>query len=277
MHNEITLYDMQQIELNLLIYLKNICDENQLKYYLAYGTLIGAVRHQGFIPWDDDIDVMMPQEDYNKLVQIMKNQTHPYYQLVSTDTYPNFTAPLPKIIDTRTVLEQHYDYVERVPLGVYIDIFTLDGMTDDFETAVALRKDSLKLFRRWRRADAVLFPPGKSKLYGLMRGIRNLPYKLYGITRSLKKLEQHNRKYPFYQSRFAAVQNLGLPSSVTPDKDVMQTEWFGEGVDLPFEGTMFRAPTKYDTILQIYYGDYMTPPPAEERKSLHSYTVYWRV
>lgn len=276
MQNEITLHEMQQIELDLLIYLKKICDENQLKYYLAYGTLIGAVRHQGFIPWDDDVDVMMPRKDYKKLVQIMRDQTHPYYQLVSTDTYSNFTAPLPKIIDTRTVLEQHYDFVERVPLGIYIDVFIIDGMTDEFETAVTLRKKSLKLYRRWRRADAVLFPPGKSKLYGLLRSVRNIPYKLYGITRSLKKLEQHTGTFSFYNCTYVAVQNEGIDEGVMPEKQILKREWFGEGTDLPFEGTMFRVPTEYDMILRMQYGDYMTPPPAEEQKSTHSYTVYWR-
>ena len=276
MQKEITLHDMQQIELDLLIYLKNICDEHNLKYYLAYGTLIGAVRHQGFIPWDDDVDVMMPQEDYDKLVKIMRDKPHPYYQLVSTATYPNFTAPLPKIIDTRTVLEQHYDFVERVQLGVYIDIFILNGLTDDIETAKVLRKESLKLYRRWLRADSTLFPPGKSKLYGLARRVRNLPYKLYGITRSVKKLEKNNKKYSFYQSKFTAVLNEGIPKGESPDKSIMPMEWFGKGTELLFEGTKFRAPENYDIILRNIYGDYMKLPPENERKSEHSYTVYWQ-
>lgn len=268
----IELQEMQEIELDILKYLKEICDQNSLKYYLAYGTLLGAVRHKGFIPWDDDVDVMMPREDYGRLVQIMKGNPHPYYQLVSTDTYKNFTAPLPKIIDKRTTLVQHYDFVEKVPLGVYIDIFILDGMTDSFKTAVELRKKSMKLYRSWERADATLFPPGRSKLYGLLRAIRNIPYKMYGISRSLQRLERNNRQYSFYKSHYVSILNFVEES---PEKSVMEAEWLGDGKEMLFEGIMFRVPFNYDMVLHNRYGDYMTLPPKEQQTSQHSYTVYW--
>lgn len=270
-YKTVSLKEMQKIELDILIYLKNVCDENDLKYYLAYGTLIGAVRHKGFIPWDDDVDVLMPREDYKHLVQIMQEQPHPYYRLISTDTNHNFTAPLPKIIDSRTTLIQHYDYVEKVQLGVYIDILILDGLPNNYEKAVDFHRKSEKLYRSWQRADAVIFPPGKSKLYGLLRAIRNIPYKIYGIRRTLMDIERNNSQYSFYTSYYVAdfyVQN--------PEKSIMKAKWFGDGTDIFFEGQIFRAPLDYDTILHKVYGDYMTPPPKERQVSQHQYTVYWK-
>lgn len=106
--------EIQKIELNILKYFKSVCVANGLRYYMAFGTLIGCVRHKGFIPWDDDIDVFMPYSDYLKLVQIFKNSDQKKYKLVSYETDDRYTAALPKIIDTDTHLIQNYGFVEKV-------------------------------------------------------------------------------------------------------------------------------------------------------------------
>lgn len=90
MQEQFTLTKVQELEFGILQFIKKVCDENQIRYYLAYGTLIGAVRHKGFIPWDDDIDIMMPRKDYKKLLAILNEQQHPYYKLISADTDKRF-------------------------------------------------------------------------------------------------------------------------------------------------------------------------------------------
>ena len=97
MPKEITLQDSQKLVLQILEFLKKICDEYDLKYYIMYGTLIGAVRHKGFIPWDDDVDVVMPRGDYNRLVEIMRNQKG-RYRLVSFETNPNLQRHCLKLL-----------------------------------------------------------------------------------------------------------------------------------------------------------------------------------
>lgn len=125
--DEFTIQDVQKLEFDILKYIKKVCDENKINYYLAYGTLIGAVRHHGFIPWDDDIDIMMPREDFIKFVESTNKDKHDYFKVVCRENNTNFTAPLPKVIDSRTKLTQHYGFIEKVDLGVYVDIFILDG------------------------------------------------------------------------------------------------------------------------------------------------------
>ena len=98
----------------MLKFLKSICQKYKLNYFLAYGTLIGATRHQDFIPWDDDVDVMVPREDYHKLIKAIEKESHPYYKIISYETNQDFTVPLPKLVDTRTKLVQKYDIVEKV-------------------------------------------------------------------------------------------------------------------------------------------------------------------
>lgn len=273
MKKNITLVEMQAIELNILKFLKETCDKNHIIYYLAYGTLIGAVRHQGFIPWDDDIDVMMPREDYEKLVAIMSLNEHPYYKLISMDTFPEFTAPLPKIIDARTSLVQNYDYVERVPLGIYVDIFILDGVGGDLETARKFYQDAFSLYQKWRKADLKMFPTNHSKMYGLLRWIKNSPYKIKGIPYYLKKMKIHNSRYTFSESKYVSTLETGTD---VPEKCIWEKERFGCGKNLEFNGEFFRVPNDYDIVLRSEYGDYMKLPPKEKRASNHIYTLEWK-
>ena len=117
MEKEFTIEKVQELEFGILKYIKELCEKYSIRYYLAYGTLIGAVRHKGFIPWDDDIDIMMPRNDYKRLLSILEKDSHPYYKLISYETNDLFQVPLPKIVDTRTVLIQDSDIIEPVPLG----------------------------------------------------------------------------------------------------------------------------------------------------------------
>ena len=117
---EISVEELKKLELDILKYLKNVCSENGLTYYLAFGTLLGAVRHKGFIPWDDDIDVWMPREDYEKLKIIMRNKVNSRYLFVTPKEYKNYGVAFGKIIDKKTLLVEE-SYSSEYDLGVYIN------------------------------------------------------------------------------------------------------------------------------------------------------------
>lgn len=270
---EITNEEIQKIELDILAFIKKICDENNLRYYLAYGSLIGAIRHKGFIPWDDDVDIMMPRKDYLKLIDLIKKENQTRFKLVSVDTDPNFTAPLAKVIDTRTKLVQHYGLIEKVELGVYIDIFLLDGVSNDYDQALKYYDEAYYLYTVWQRADTKMFVPSQKKISSFVYWLKNLRFKVRGYQYWLKKLELHNKRFDFDKSKYVSVLEAGTPGA---DRNVWPKSYFENTIDVPFEGIMFKAPKNYDEILRREYGDYMKLPPKEKRISHHYSDIFWK-
>ena len=273
MNEEFTMEKIQELEFDLLKFLKSVCQKYNLNYFLAYGTLIGAARHQDFIPWDDDVDVMIPREDYHKLIKAIEKESHPYYKIISYETNQDFTVPLPKLVDTRTKLVQKYDIVEKVELGIYIDLFIIDGVGDSLEKGYQYYDESLELYKLWKKSALNLFPPKRSKLFGIIRWLKNIYYKCRGSKYYIEKIQEHNSKYSFYQSEYVATLETGTGDS---KKCVWPHSYFGEGTNLKIKNEYFNAPDCYDLVLKSEYGDYMQLPPLEARKSHHSYSLEWR-
>lgn len=264
--------EIQKIELNILKYFKSVCVANGLRYYMAFGTLIGCVRHKGFIPWDDDIDVFMPYSDYLKLVQIFKNSDQKKYKLVSYETDDRYTAALPKIIDTDTHLIQNYGFVEKVELGLYIDIFPLAGTGNDLNEVRHNLMEQKKIADQWCRADTAMFVPRDSwKIKGLLRWFRNLPCKMKGYRYYIKQINQYMYGHSFDDYKF--VTRFGLPFEDFYDY-LWKKEDFGEGVELEFEGDTYCVPQNYDHLLTQMYGDYMKLPPKEKQVTIHDSKMY---
>ena len=266
--------EMKDIEIKILKYIKSVCEKNNLKYYLAYGTLIGAVRHGGFIPWDDDIDIIMPREDYKKLGQIINSDnTQEVYKLVSIDTEKEYTAPLAKVIDTRTTLVQHYGFNEKVELGVYVDVFIVDGVPGNYEDGIHYYNEAYRIYEKWAKANLSIFPPKMNKIKSIILWIYSIPFKLKGYRFWLNKLENHNSKYSFYDSKYVSVLEAG---TMEPEKNVWPQKCFGNKGSVIFEGEEYSAPEDYDLLLKSEYGDYMVLPPEDKRVSHHRYEVYWK-
>ncbi len=269
---ELSLSECKALELDILKHIRDICDAEGLHYYLAYGTLLGAIRHKGFIPWDDDIDIFMPYEDYLKFIEIKKNDSSSSYKIISHETDPSYTAPLGKVIDTRTVLEQHYGFIEKVPLGVYVDVFVLSGAGNSEGEALKLVRSLFKLLRGWRFADSIV-KKEEPLIKKVLKMIRNIPYKTVGLEHYLEKITEY-RKLNTYENNIYVTQ-----SSLTSVNNVKRNIWlrndFGNGTKVVFEQESFRAPVNYNRLLTQYYGDYMILPPKEAQVSQHNYSVYW--
>lgn len=267
----ITKKEYKKFDLGLLKFLKDVCDKYKLKYYLAYGTLIGAIRHQGMIPWDDDLDVMMPREDFLKFEEIVGKGINSNYEVISTNTHPEFTAPLPKLVDNRTLLVQKYDFKERTELGIYLDIFILDGAGNTYDEAVTTYKKAYKLYTNWRISDFKLFPPHRNKLYGILRYMKYIKYELRGVSYYLDTVNNFDSKLSFYDSEYIATLSSG-------ESDFKSNVWkksdFGEGINVNFEGDLYLAPVNYDKLLKLEYGNYMQLPPKEKQISNHNFAVF---
>lgn len=264
----VPLYAIQNGEIGILKYIKNVCDQNGLTYFLAYGTLIGAVRHQGFVPWDDDVDIHMPRNDYLKFVKIVQDDPHPYYRLISMETTPRFTLTTAKVIDTRTVLTQVSPCTERVRLGIFVDIFILDGAGDTQEEAEETYKKAYDLFCAWYKAVMKMFYPGTGWKKTLLLWIKHTPERAAGIRYWLEKMDKFNASKAYEDCVFVGALGACTPE---PARNIWKREWFGEGTSVVFNGDTFRAPCNWDAVLRPEYGDYMTLPTPEERKPHHYY------
>lgn len=258
--------ETKKVELEILTEFADFCEENGLTYFLAYGTLIGAIRHNGFIPWDDDIDLWMPRDDYNRLTEIFEDR----YKGTNLKLIDPHTAvarhSFVKVIDTRTVkIEQGVDY-SNGNLGVDIDVFPLDGIPED-EAQFKAWFDKLQNYYVTFALNI-----GRPKT---IKGIaKSIIYRvLFGSNkRVLKKADALHADYPYSTSDYIG----SIDSCYNTIRERFEKQLFEESVLVNFEGLKFKAPKGYDTILTKLYGDYMTPPPKEKQVTHHSNNTFWK-
>lgn len=263
---KISTENLKKIELEMLIYLDQLCKKENLRYYICGGTLLGAVRHKGFIPWDDDIDVVMPRPDYQKLIDQWKDDER--YRLLSERDrgyYYNFA----KLVDKRTTLKE----LKEKPLeglGVYLDIFPLDGMPEE-ESA---RMEHFQELDRLRHQVTVFsrFPHFRKNVFCILQ---DTGIWLVNMCKSLpdaqKRLLDAALQYPYDESKY-----IYSPGGAYGAKDIFPQSWFEGTVPLEFEGAMVEAPAEYEKYLRQLYGDYMQLPPEAERVSHHRFIAQYK-
>lgn len=270
MDKELTLQEIQQESFNVLLKLKEIFDENGLKYYLAYGTLIGTIRHNGFVPWDDDIDVWVPRKDYELFIKYCKNNKENIYpyQLIHYSNNEKYVYPIARFSDSR--YKTYYHNVDDYGLGLFVDIYPLDGISLD-------DKMFLKKMKRIRRKIDIT--TDKKYVHGknIINNIFKFPYYLY--TRLLKKssvlkeADHIAQKYDFDSSDYFCCAVWDTEQNIFNKKTLQGDDEKSECLK-NFNGEQFRVPVKYDEILRKIYGDYMQLPPKEKRVPSHNYKSY---
>ncbi|MGN1399854.1 MAG: phosphorylcholine transferase LicD [Erysipelotrichaceae bacterium] len=250
------LQQLQAVELQMLKDFDKFCSENDIHYCLTYGTLIGAVRHQGFIPWDDDIDVFVKADDYLKLESIFnEKQTDGKYflQTTNTDAY-NWNLWGCVRLNNTSYRIGDWDY-SRINSGIFIDIFPLA----DFPT----EKKEVRKVVFWHRISNILAKDnviGKHDFsYGTAGKIISALSKLIPEKTRIRLLQNYMHKILTYKS------DSGYCFSTIRTTAVFPKEWFEETVLLDFEDGKFPCPKQYDPFLRNVYGDYMQLPPENER------------
>jgi lipopolysaccharide cholinephosphotransferase len=266
---EISLREEQQIEFNILKEFASFCEKNNLRYFLDSGTLIGAVRHKGFIPWDDDIDVCFLRDDYEKFKSLMFQNDLWLNSYIKLELENDSFYPYLKLVDTRTVL---IEYPNSNPLvtGVYIDIFPKDGLKS-LEGKEKKRANKVQKYNllswvgsftlgRLKKSKKIL-----DKVFALIIKIfipNPEKYKTKSINLAMKFSDE---VCPYVSSIVCS----GLTGGVSK-------ECFENQLEVPFEGENFKIPIGYDTYLKsLYSGDYMVPPPPDKRIA-HETIVYWK-
>lgn len=253
--SKLNLEELQREELKILIGFREICRKYGLSYFITAGTLLGAIRHKGFIPWDDDVDVVMPRKDYDKLAKLMRKapRSEFFYQDSKTDKlYPFGFAKLRSngCLVYESVLEN-----VQINNGCYIDIFPLDRCPNGDGTARLF----FKLYLFFTTALIKKVNPryevgyGKKAVLAAQKAASRLPR---GVINALRETV---RRCTFGKRLCTVGGAHGYP------RETYLREWFESEVSVEFEGEKFSAPSGWDNLLTNMYGDYMTPPAENER------------
>jgi lipopolysaccharide cholinephosphotransferase len=247
---DINLERAKKVMVDILIEIDKVCHANDINYWIDFGTLLGAVRHKGFIPWDDDIDITMPREDYNKFIKIANSKLNSKYFLQSKKTDKSYIWDWVKVRDKNSVFIESGDVEDYDPAksGIFIDIFPLDRID----------KQKIKTFNFLRKLYQInpykpVFKSSKAKFFHYILSPLYLFRKLYfnHATLNLKSKEGDTAIYGV-EAWFDHSFNYDL---IFPLKKI------------EFENLQFNVPNKHKEHLKNYYGDYMKLPPVEERRS----------
>lgn len=255
--------ELKQIQLQIMDDVHSFCMENNIMYVLAYGTLIGAIRHKGFIPWDDDIDIAMPRPDYERFIQLYKNRKN--YQVFEHSINKRYHFSYAKVADTRTIINE-YMY-EKQQYGVYIDIFPIDGINQHYNQIIR----SLQLIKFINTKRAIISIHTRKPLKNIILLLGKIILSTTSIEKLLQKLYK-NATLANYNSS-DKVGNIVYP---TNDKEIIDKKHIEKTIDHEFENRIYKIPQGYDFWLRQLYGDYMKFPPKEQQITHHKFTAYWK-
>lgn len=251
--------ELRQIQMGILDEVHRFCEAHGLRYFLSSGTLIGAVRHKGYIPWDDDIDIYMPRKDYEEFLRTYISDSG-HYRAINPQTENHYYYTFAKVVDLRTRMVEKE--TEGYEIGVYMDIFPVDYVTDDFQERERIFKKK-KLLYKIRRCKI-------SKNNYLRSHLAYFVYKHWPM--SVGQIERKIRKLIVLTEPTRTVCNM---TEAGPKiKGCFPAEDISSSVDIEFEGKQYKTMVGYKDYLERTYGDYMTLPPVEQRVT-HKFEAYW--
>lgn len=271
---KMTVEESRKILLDMLDCFAEFCDSNNLRYYLSGGTLLGAIRHKGFIPWDDDIDVNMPRPDIEKLYDMTQGMIGKYRLAQPDKEMFSRCCEFFRLYSPDAVIENYSGGTTKTHpfyVPVFMDIFPIEGLPDsEWETKMHYMK--IVALRKMLRSSSLTHMEGKNALAHIFHVVSAIPAKLVGYKKWASSIQNTATKYKFDEHKYIGV--MTAPVHTTSEK-VLKQEYV-KTVDVMFEGKRYHAPGNYDTYLTQLYGNYMEMPPAEKQRSHHVFHVYWR-
>ena len=263
--HQLSVDELKTIQLEILDAAAKFCDEHNIKYWLDCGTMLGAVRHKGYIPWDDDIDIGVFRHDYEKFIDLF-NQNSKRYKILCFENDPNFPLAFAKIMDTNTVLYEPDEKGRKMCIN--IDVFPYDNVPDDENAARNMfrRMTRLYILNVARQARIFQLPKGgiirRLCVYALRAAVRVFP-RNYFVKKLIENAKRCMNAETERVANFTSIGDANFSRGV-----------FDSFMDCEFEGKKYKIPVSYDEYLRESYGEYMKLPPEEKRVSTHIFKAY---
>lgn len=261
---KITMKEYKECVLNVLEKIDFICRENNYTYMICYGTLLGAVRHKGFIPWDDDIDIVMPRKDYYKLGQYIIDHPEVGLNYIDISNRKDSIYYCAKVCDANTIVkESRFKQIEGY--GAFVDVFPLDYLPEDSKERMRYCKRELFWARIVQHAAELTPGKGDGLKQDVLKKLAFYGAKIFNAEKVLLKMHQRYIKFDEVPTKY-----IGIPW----DSNCFKTEWFQDKVEVEFEGKLFFAPKEIEKVLKASYGDYMRLPAEKDRVYKHHLECY---
>lgn len=256
--------EVRNIQIDILDVVSSFCDDNHIKYWIDSGTLLGAVRHKGYIPWDDDIDIGMLRPDFDKFMIAFNANRNDKYKFVSGEITDDFNAAHGKVLDTSTILYE--PDINGFKLAVNIDVFVYDNAPDDDKLVKKMfdKRDFYRFLSEYRYLGRI--NENNTFAQRIIKRVFFFFLHLFPKDHFVKKMARNARRY----------QNVRTPrigNFTAYSRTVCRVDAFDNTIPMEFEGKVYQAPKGWDDMLKAMFGDYMTLPPVEKRIP-HSYVAF---
>ena len=261
--------NLKLIQIEILNFINDFCQKNNINYWLDCGTLLGAVRHKGYIPWDDDIDIGMLRKDYDKFMNTFNENNKSKYRAHCYENDKYWTYPFGKVLDESTILYEP-DEKSGIKISVYVDIFVYDNAPTKKELLKKMYRKRDILYKLNNIQRFKKFTEKERQKYNYIRYPFWLLFQLLPKRIFLKKSIKNGKKYKDIET--GVIGNFSdMVSHIKCDKRI-----FDSFIKLEFEGKKYPVPIGYKDWLEAFYGDYMILPPIEKRVSHHKYIAYFK-